>query len=371
MKWIWGQNMKKFRRLLPAILLVISFGTTYAQEDLATWDRAVSLYKQMQYREAITEFKRVLDETPNHADSWKYIGLAHFQLKEYEQALAPLGKAMELRQSEGRSNAEVVLVLGRCHLQLNHPDRALPYLETLTKQQPDSAVNHYLLGFAYANLKRTKDAVQSLKTSLKLDPKDADTWYYLGVLQYRAGNVDGAIEALRGGVVAAPDNLEMLKLLSETLVRRGLAEAEPTKANVFYEEAIKAAVKLKSLRDDAAATELLGRTYLAAKKYTSAELTLSRALTLTKEPSATLYFNLGFAHAQNKAWTRAADMLVQANRLNPADVNTLNYLGFVYENLRKYPQALSTYNQAYEASGRNNVEIKEAIDRVTPMVKPQ
>jgi superkiller protein 3 len=367
--------MKKFRHLLSIGLcgsfLVIGFVTAYAQEDAATWDRAVSLYKQTQYREAIAEFKRVLEEAPNHADSWKYIGLSHFQLKEYEQALAPLGKALELRKAEGRGNAEIIMALGRCHLQLNHPDRALSYLETLVKQQPDSAVNFYLLGFAYANLKRTNDAVQALKTSVKLDPKDADTWYYLGVVQFRAGNIDGAIAALRGGNAAAPSNYEMLKLLTETLVRRGLAEADATKANAFYDEAIKAAVKLKTLRDDAVSTELLGRTYLAAKKYTSAELTLSRALTMTKEPSASLYFNLGFAHAQNKSWTRAADMLLQANRLNPADANTLNYLGFVYENLRKYPQALSAYNQAFEASGRTNAEIKEAIDRVTPMVRPQ
>jgi superkiller protein 3 len=366
--------MKKFRRLLLvslwSSLLMVGWGTASAQEDIATWDRAVSLYKQTQYREAIAEFKRVLIDAPNHADSWKYIGLSHFQLKEYEQALAPLNKALELRKAEGRSNTEIVMALGRCHLQLNQYDRALSYLETLIKQQPD-AVNYYLLGFAYANLKRTNEAVQALKTSVKLDPKDADTWYYLGVVQFRAGNIDGAIEALRGGIATAPSNYEMLKLLTETLVRRGLAEADPTKASAFYEGAIKTAMKLKTLRDDAVSTELLGRTYLAAKKYTSAELTLSRALTLTKEPSALLYFNLGFAHAQNKSWTRAAEMLLQANRLNPADVNTLNYLGFVYENLRKYPQALSAYNQAYEASGRTSAEIKEAIDRVTPMVRPQ
>jgi superkiller protein 3 len=363
--------MKKFRPALAVILLVGSFMGVRAQDEAPTWDRAVSLYKQTQYREAIVEFKRVLEESPTHADSHKYIGLAHFHLKEYDQAIAPLGKALELRQAEGRGNMEVVLALGRCHLQLNQPARALPYLETLTKQQPDVAVNFYLLGFAYANLKRTDEAVKALKTSAKLDPKDADTWYYLGVLQYRAGNLDGAIEALRGATTAAPTNIEMLTLLSETLVRRGLAEADQPKANALYDEAIKTAVKLKTLRDDAASTELLGRIYLAAKKYTSAELTLSRALAMTKEPSATLYFNLGLAHAQNKAWTRAADMLLQANRLNPADVNTLNYLGFVYENLRKYPQALDAYNRAYEASGRSNAEIKEAIERVTPMVRPQ
>lgn len=364
--------MKKFRIITAAILLMFTGAQIAgAQDDIPSWDRAVSLYKQAQYAEAISEFKKVLEEAPNHADSWKYIGLAHFQLKEYEQALAPLNKTLELKKTEGKSNNEVVLALARCHLALNQHPQALPYLETLTKQQPDAALGFYLLGFAYANLKRTDEAVRALKTSLKLDPKDADTWQYLGVLQYRAGNLDGAIEGLRGAVAAATNNIEMLNLLAETLVRRALAETDLPKANALYDEAIKTAVKLKSLRDDAASTELLGRIYLAAKKYTSAELTLSRALTMTKEPSATLYFNLGLAHAQNKSWQRAAEMLLQANRLNPADINTLNYLGFVYENQRKYPLALDAYTRAYEASGRSNTEVKEAIDRVTPMVKPQ
>ena len=363
--------MKTYRNVLAIVFVSLSLSIAHAQDDNPNWDRAVSLYKQNQYREAVSEFKKVLEDVPNHADSWKYIGLSYFQLKDYDQALAPLNKTLELKKAEGKSSNEVLLALGRCHLALNHYDQALPYLETLTKQQPDAAVGFYLLGFAYANLKRTNEAAQALKTSLKLDPKDADTWYYLGVLQYRAGNLDGALEALRGGVSAAPNKIELLTLLAETLVRRGLAETDLPKANALYDEAVKSAVKLKSLRDDAASTELLGRIYLAAKKYTSAELTLSRAMTMTKEPSATLYFNLGLAHAQNKSWARAAEMLLQANRLNPADINTLNYLGFVYENQRKYGPALDAYNRAYEASGRNNAEIKEAIDRVLPMVKPQ
>jgi tetratricopeptide (TPR) repeat protein len=114
---------------------------------------------------------------------------------------------------------------------------------------------------------------------------------------------------------------------------------------------------------------LLGRAYLAAKKYTNAEMMLSRAVEGTKQPSAALYFNLGFAHAQNKSWARAAEMLAQADKLNPGDLNTLYYLGYVYENLRRYPQALEAYTRAYEASGRNNADIKASIDRVTPMVK--
>jgi tetratricopeptide (TPR) repeat protein len=116
---------------------------------------------------------------------------------------------------------------------------------------------------------------------------------------------------------------------------------------------------------------LLGRAYLASRKYPNAEQALERAFTLTKEPSAALYFNLGFALAQNKSWARSAEMLQQAERLNPGDSDTLAYLGYVYENLRRYPQALDAYMRAYEAGGRSNGELKASIERVTPFAKPQ
>ena len=57
------------------------------------------------------------------------------------------------------------------------------------------------------------------------------------------------------------------------------------------------------------------------------------------------------------------------DKLAPGDVNTLYYLGYVYENLRRYPQALDAYTRAYEASGRSNADLKTSIDRVTPLAK--
>jgi cytochrome c-type biogenesis protein CcmH/NrfG len=191
----------------------------------------------------------------------------------------------------------------------------------------------------------------------------------MGVQYFRNGKLNDAIAALKNGLAASPKNPEILGLLSEALLRQGAAEVDEKRAAAYFEEAIRTATALKSVRDDANSTEVLGRAYLAAKKYTNAELTLSRALETTKQPSAALYFNLGFAHAQNKSWARAAEMLTQADRLNPGDLNTLYYLGYVYENLRRYPQALDAYSRAYEASGRSNADIKASIDRVTPLAK--
>lgn len=356
--------MKRVCAILVASLLAV---TVWAGDS--DWEKAVSLYKQGQFRAAITEFQKVVEEFPTHADSWKFIGLAYYQLKEYEPAVTPLEKALELKRTESKADPDIMLALGRIQMALKRYDKALPYLELASKQQPDTAANFYMLGVAYANLNRTNEATSALRAAVKLDPKDGDSWYYLGILQFRAGKLDETITALRGGVAAAPKHVEMLGLMVEALLRRAEAETSEPKANAFYDEAIQVATKLRAARDDAASIELLGRVFLAAKKYTNAERTLEEALAATKQPTAALYYNLGLAHTQGKAWARAAETLTQADRLNPGDMNTLYYLGFVYENLRKYPQALDAYTRAYEASGRSNTDIKASIDRVTPFAK--
>src|SRR5262245_31805536 len=79
------------------------------------WERAVSLYKQGQFQEAIAEFRKVLEEVPDHSDSWKYIGLSYYQLKDYKAAIEPLEKALELKRKENRNDPEIYRLLGQSH----------------------------------------------------------------------------------------------------------------------------------------------------------------------------------------------------------------------------------------------------------------
>ncbi len=361
--------MRKFFAVPVLLILILAAGQPAASTVRFDWERAVSLYKQGQFREAVAEFQKVLAEYPEHSDSWKFIGLAHYQLKEYQAAVAPLEKALTLKRKEGRNDPDLYRALGQAYVSLKNYEKALPYFETLVRVQMNVAANYYMLGVAYANLNRAEDASDAFQKAVKLDPKDSDSWYYLGVQHFRNGKLNEAIAALRFGLAADPKNIEMLGLLAESLLRQGASETDEKKASLHFEDAIRSATSLKTLREDSASLELLGRAFLAAKKFTNAEMTLARALETSKNPSAALYFNLGFAHAQNKAWARAAEMLAKADKLNPGDFNTLYYLGYVYENLRRYPQALDAYTRAFEASGRSNADVKASIDRVTQLAK--
>src|SRR5262245_46691863 len=356
------------KRFFAALILQVLMITSISAATF-DWEKAVSLYKQGQFREAIAEFQRVLAEYPDHSDSWKFVGLAYYQLKDYKQAIEPLEKSLALKKKEGRNDPDLYRALGQAHVALNQYDRALPYFENLVRIQTNVSSNYYLLGVTYSNLNRADEAADAFQKAVKLDPKDSDSWYYLGAQNFRNGKLNDAIAALRFGLAADPKNVEMLGLLAESLLRQGAAETDEKKASLFFDDAVRAAGTLKALREDSASLELLGRAYLAVKNFRAAETHLGRALETSKTPSAALYFNLGFALAQTKAWTRASEMFTQADKLNPGDLNTLYYLGFVFENLRRYPQALDAYTRAYEKSGRSNADLKSSIDRVAPLAK--
>ncbi|MFZ4987032.1 MAG: tetratricopeptide repeat protein [Blastocatellia bacterium] len=329
------------------------------------WERAVSLYKQGRYQEAIREFEQVLSEHPDHPDSLKYTGLAWFQLKEYQRSIEPLGRSLQLKQREGRNDPELIRALGLAWISLGRYEEALPFLETITRLQLDNAANHYLLGVAFANLNRDEDAIFALRRSLQLNPRDTDTIHYLAGRLFQTGRLREAIGLLRRGLAIDPRKPELLGLLAESSLRNGASAGDEKLAQADFNEAVRAAKALTTIRNDGSTLELLGRAYLAAKNYPLAESTLMRAFELTPSPGAALCFNLGFAHARTKSWNRAVERLVQADRLVPNDVNTLYYLGYVYENLRRYQPALEAYTRAWDLGGRSNPELKTSIDRVS------
>src|SRR5262249_32070299 len=112
-----GEGAMKKIFAVSALLISISVATSSVAISGATpfikfdWERAVSLYKQGQFREAIAEFRKVLDEAPDHPDSWKFIGLSYYQLKEYKSAIQPLEKALELKRKDNRNDPDLYRAL--------------------------------------------------------------------------------------------------------------------------------------------------------------------------------------------------------------------------------------------------------------------
>lgn len=333
------------------------------------WERAISLYKQGRYDEAIREFEQVLTDQPDHADSLKYIGLAWLKLQEPARAIAPLQATLDLKRRDGRNDIELYLALGQSLLSLNRYDEALPHLETLVRLQPGVSATHYLLGVAYANLNRPEDSEGAMRRTLQLNPRNLDAIIYLATRQIQSGGYREALLLVRRGLATAPQSPDLLRLFAEANLGVGIAERDERMAASSLNDAISAAQRLAGIREDVTSTELLGRALLAARRYQPAERALTRAFEMSTNPTAALCFNLGFALARARSWNRAIEKLEQADRLAPDNLNTLYYLGYVNENLRRYQPALEAYTRAWESGGRSDPELKTSIDRVAAILR--
>ena len=341
------------------------------------WERAVSLYKQGQYRAAIGEFQGVLTEHPTHADSWKFVGLAYLALDAPAQAIPALQRAFELKEQQERTDPSLRRALAEAHLAQQEYAAALPQLEWLTGIRRTGTAaglggertgDWYLLGVAYAGLERGEEATRALDKALALDPGNLAALQFLAGRSIREGRPAEAIPRLRTGLTTAPKQPELWGLLTEALLRQAAAEPGDKERRPWLDEAIRSATTLTSLREEAATLELLGRAYLAAGRYPQAENALTRSLTRAEQPGPSLYFQLGFVLVQLKSWKRAIEMLTRADQLAPRQVPTLSLLGFAYESDRQYALAIEAYRRAYVASGETDPELQRTLERLTPLV---
>src|SRR6185503_4212539 len=111
-------------RVRAAIILVIMLAASAAASD---WERSVALYNKGDYRAALAEFQDIINERPDAAGAWYYIGLCEYKLKRYERVETPLSRAIDLLEVQSPASAEIAgawLTIGLSHYLLSHYDKA-------------------------------------------------------------------------------------------------------------------------------------------------------------------------------------------------------------------------------------------------------
>ena len=81
---------------LAAGLVLASTAAAYAlQAAEGSYERGLTLYRQRNFRAAITEFDQVLEVEPNRADVLYLKGYCQYMLKEFSESVETFGKAFE------------------------------------------------------------------------------------------------------------------------------------------------------------------------------------------------------------------------------------------------------------------------------------
>ena len=207
--------------------------------------------------------------------------------------------------------------------------------------RPDFIEAHNNLGLIYLKRNKNREAAAEFETVLRLEPNfDPGIYYLLGASHSQAGNTEAAIDALENGIRRKPEDLAMLKALSNLQLQSNRDEqAVATLQRVIALDPI-----------DAAARTDLALLYHKKDEIEKAAAEYREALEINPE-NFTARYNLGLIFVRQRKMTEAADEFDKARVIEPGNVELLERLGDVRARLNQHILAADAYQAAINRAG--------------------
>lgn len=176
---------------------------------------AQAYYNSRRFQEVIP----TLNQAESHAksprtryDLLRLRGSAAYNLKQYEQAVEDLEKAIKIQ----RATASDLLQLGLAHYYLENLDPAKRYLSQVLNYDSDQAeASRFLLiigyqkGIQYIEDGHYSEAAEAISTYTVEFPEDGEAWFNLGLAYLFAENLEAAENAfLRNTLIKSKNNGE-------------------------------------------------------------------------------------------------------------------------------------------------------------------
>jgi len=284
----------------------INEGISESFQNQFLYQVAQVLFLQEKYREALGYAQRWFKtQIAPSADAYMLIGQAHYQLKDYDQALPNVQKGIQLYEELGSTPKEGWLnLLSNIYREKAQYTKMLPIVKQLVKHYPKK---NYLLSMGYIYN--------------ELDDFESMSALYIGMYDQ--------------GLLTSESELNTVSSLLMNL-------DNPYKASQVMEKGFNDGIFKKTLRNYRSYSQAL----YAAREYQKALEPLAQAAKLSKDGK--LDDQLGQAHINLNQWREAETALKRAiskGGLRDIGQTTIS-LGLVQFELKRPKQALETFNRA-------------------------
>ena len=219
-------------------------------------DKAMSLFKERKYKEAIDAFHSVLETEPDNADIYNNLGVAYSCLANFEQAENYYVKAIELDPEL----AQAYINLSDLYYKAGDLASALGTLQRGSYELQDNLAIAHLLARVYIEDQRWDDAIDELERVLDGEPENYDAYYDLGKVYFDLGDWASAIANFESVVEFKKDNALIYYYLGQAY-----------EANDEIDKAISNYLKALTINDKFhPAYKKLGILFLARRDYEDA-----------------------------------------------------------------------------------------------------
>lgn len=273
-------------------------------------------FEEGRYTEAVTHYQNALSEEPTFA---VYVNLGHacMRLEQWTDAIASYRAAIELDAASATS--DVWLFLGQAHYQIRQYGEALDaFLEAAASganQQTSIWIARCLI-----DLEQWLRARSALMAHLGTHPKDLEALELLAHVFGQMNDWPDVINTYRELLAAAPDRTTYRVAMANALAISGQSQQAIDTLELLWRIDNGAAVQ---------ANRLLADLYLSEEMPHEAALCYARVLSHEDQPSADDYFRLGMAYFQGREFVSAGEAFGKMREIDPADVQADLYLGHV------------------------------------------
>lgn len=210
--------MKRVIRLVIVLAVTVSglAGCDLLTSPETRVERATAMIESGDYRKAVFELRKVLEDEPGHARARLLLAQAEFGSGEVTAAEADLNRALEA----GVAPADAALLKARIQLILGRQQVLLTQLDAGEIVLPEPQLSLFR-GRALMAMRQPAEAMSALETALRHAPDSIET--RLGVAEGKAANGDfsGALAALAMLVKHEPAAAEVWLARGSMLLQQG------------------------------------------------------------------------------------------------------------------------------------------------------
>lgn len=259
--------------------------------------------------------------------------------EDQEKAIAAAQAAVKNRPTNAASYVE----LGMVHFHAKQFDEAMAAFQQAIGLDPNSADAFNWIGRVYYHLGPAQKAAEAYERAITLNPHHINSYYGLGILYAtKIGDYEAAVAAFQRGLEHNPSEAFLTASLGSTYARMGR-----------FDEAIATLHQAIDLDPDSAfAFGWLSIIYLYQKRYDEVIASCQREIAIAESCNPRRV--LGYVYDRLGRYDEAIDQLEQAVALEPQDYEARGALSKAYRTVGRQQDANEQYATGREMAGQDN-----------------
>ncbi|KAI8899943.1 hypothetical protein BC833DRAFT_583773 [Globomyces pollinis-pini] len=311
------------------------------------------------YAKAAEYFQRILKIHESNGEIWGALGHCYLMLDElqnaysaYQQALYHLPNPKEPKLWYG------IGILYDRYGSFEHAEDAFSAVIEMDPNFEKANEIYFRLGIIYKQEQKYSNSLECFKYILSCPPyplTELDIWYQIGHLYEQQKEYNKAREAYEKVLAENPKHAKVLQQLGWLYQQTGTSFMNQDMALTLLTRSVEAD------QNDAQTWYLMGRCYMAQKKFNDAYNSYQQAVYRDGQ-NPTFWCSIGVLYYQINQYSDALDAYSRAIRINPYISEVWYDLGTLYESCENQTaDALDAYTKALEYDPNNQL-VKQRLE---------